>query len=71
VSRHRQRWERDVTRVNEELKLTDTECKTRIEGVVQRLEDHTSNDLHRTEKIWEEVQEVGLYKLRIQLTLSS
>ena len=48
VNRHRQRWERDVTKVNEELKLTNDECKERIERVVQRLEDHTSNDLHRT-----------------------
>ena len=48
VNRHRQRWERDVTKVNEEMKLTNDECKERIERVVQRLEDHTSNDLHRT-----------------------
>ena len=48
VNRHRQRWERDVTKVNEEMKLTNDECKDRIERVVQRLEDHTSNDLHRT-----------------------
>jgi len=24
---------------------------------VKRLEDHTANDTHRTDKIWEEVQE--------------
>ena len=45
-----------MTRVNEEVRRTDHECKERIEGVVRRLEAHTSNDLHRTEKIWEEVQ---------------
>lgn len=59
VDRHRQRWERDVTKVHEELKRTDDECRARMEGVVQRLEDHTSNDAHRTEKIWDEVQEAN------------
>lgn len=59
MNRHRQRWERDVSRVHEEFKRTKDECKERIERVVQRLEDHTANDHHRTEKIWEEVQEAN------------
>ena len=32
VERHRQRWERDVTKVHEEMRLTRDECKDRIEA---------------------------------------